>query len=392
MGTYLNSNDKKECCGCRACEQICPKKCIEMVKVEGFLYPQIDKNECINCKLCEKVCQVSQKEKLKHTGKKRTFAAWNAKEKELASSTSGGMFPALSDSIIEDGGIVYGAVLDIGSKEIFIKRAETLNAREAMRKSKYVWSDTTSVYSDIKKELDKGERILFSGTPCQIAGLRSFLRKDYEKLFCVDIICHGMPSNTVFQSYVEYLEEKYQSNLKSFEFRYKKEGVMKSCYRIEFENGIALEEGLGENAYSLTYNSLIAHMPMCNQCPYASKDRVSDITIGDFWGIENIDSENMNHRGTSLVIVNTKKGEELWGKSLKNICFHEENINEAMKYNPALCAPTKRHPWQRAFLKCIEKNGFKKAFTIYVKIGNKPMIIYRIFRKIKEIINRKLGN
>lgn len=392
MGTYLNSNDKNECCGCRACEQICPKKCIRMVKIEGFLYPQINKNDCINCKMCEQICQMNQTEKLKHKEKKSVFAAWNAKEAGIASSTSGGMFPALSDLIIEDGGIVYGAVLEINSKEVLIKRAETLNDREAMRKSKYVWSNTENTYSEIKKELNNGRKVLFSGTPCQVAGLRSFLRRDYEKLFCIDIICHGMPSNIVFQSYVEYLEREYHSGIRKFEFRYKKEGIMKSCYHIEFENGVVLEEGLGENAYSRTYNSLIAHMPMCNQCPYATGDRVSDITIGDFWGIEKIDSKSMNASGTSMVIINTKKGEELWENSLKKISYHEEDINEAMKCNPALCRPNKRHPWKKGFMKCIERDGFKKAFTLYIKIGNKPMIIYRIFRKIKEITNGKLRN
>lgn len=390
METYLKSNKKDQCCGCRACEQICPRQCIRMIRIEGFLYPQINRNMCINCKLCEKVCQLNQKKELKYKGEQTTFAAWNTKKIEVENSTSGGIFPALSNQILEEEGIIYGAVLDINAREVFLKKAETTKHRELMRKSKYVWSDTKRTYSEIQKELENGKKVLFSGTPCQVAGLRSFLQKDYNDLFCIDIICHGMPANIVFTEYVEYLEKKYNSKIKAFEFRHKKEGIMKSCYHIEFENDFILEEELGKNSYSLTYNSLIAHMPMCNKCPYASKDRVSDITIGDFWGIEKIDSKNTNGTGTSLVIVNTLKGKQLWEKASQKVYSYKESIDMAAKYNPAICYPIKRHPWRKQFLNCLKHNGFEKAFILYIKIGNKLMVIYRAIRKINEIISRKL--
>lgn len=381
--SFLNTGDKSYCCGCRACEQICPKHCIKMCEKEGFIYPLIDKKSCIQCGLCEKVCQYNKGgEHFSNVEEQEVYAGWNKDEQVVKNSTSGGVFTALSDVILEQGGVIFGAGFDSGMN-VKIQKAENKNERDIFRGSKYIWSDTQDTYTQVKEILLSGKMVLFAGTPCQISGLRSFLGKRYEGLFCIDLICHGMPSVLVWNEYKKYIEKKYGGRIEVFKFRHRTEGVMESAYYAEFKNGKKMQESLSDNAYSKTYNSLIAHMPACYACQYTRNERVGDVTIGDFWGIEIISPEDTNQNGTSFISVNTKQGKKLFLLAEKKLRVSRRKMSEAVKKNPALHESVKQRPWRKSFFRSIQKYGFFTTYQIYINIGNKVLIPYRVIRKIR---------
>lgn len=387
--SYLNTNNRMFCCSCRACENICPVSCISMIKEEGFIYPHIDKNKCIHCDMCEKVCQYNNTfTSADGSFTQKVYAGWNREVKKVKESTSGAIFSALSDYILENGGTVYGAVFD-EKFNVVIKKTDSFAGRDQMRGSKYVWSDTNSTYRQVKEDLETGKNVLYSGVPCQVSGLRNFLQKNYKNLYCVDLVCHGFPSGEVWSKYVDYLEHKYHAKLVKFEFRHKSKENLHSVYRAEMDNSHVLMQSLSANAYSRTYNSLISHMLSCYNCMYTKKERTGDITLGDFWGIEHISPQNKNALGTSLIMVNSEKGELLLDKINNAIVISKRTIEEAQIKNPALREPVKKHPWRRGFFKSLDKYGFMRTFNIYIRVGNVFLIPYRILRKIKFMIGDK---
>lgn len=220
--------------------------------------------------------------------------------------------------------------------------------------------------------------------------IKVIFEKEYSNLICVDIVCHGVPSELVFKEYKKYLENAYHSKIVEFKFRHLAEGKMQSEYYIKFSDGQTLHEKLGENKYSKTYNSLIAHMPSCNQCPYTGKCRMGDITIGDFWGIEKVNPAQVNANGTSLIIVNSLKGKNVIENIKEEMQLYPHEIEAAIQYNPPLSHPNSRHPWRKGFIKGIEKKGFEDTYKKYIYIGNKVLLVYRVFRKIKNVIMEKI--
>ena len=384
--SYLKNQLQKRCCSCRACEQICPQKCISMEYKNGFLYPKVDRERCVNCGLCYKVCQFSKENEKKYS-LGDVLAGWTKDDDVIMKSTSGGIFPILAMHMIQQGGYVFGAVFN-DNFEVELQGINDPVQIARMQGSKYVRSDTKDTYSKVTSLLGKGVPILYTGTPCQIAGLRSFLVKDYSNLICVDLVCHGMPSEIVFQKYKKYLENKYKSKIEEFRFRNKREGMMKSEYFIKFANGKEIHESLDKNQYSLTYNSLIAHMPSCTDCQYATMERVSDITIGDFWGIENYNAKATNEKGTSVILLNTLKGKEYFKLVQQNCNFFFETAEHAKKNNPPLNHSIKKHPMSEKFLLALEKNSFEPVYKKYIFWGNKWMLFYRLWRKIKGALLR----
>ncbi len=314
----------KNCCGCRACEKICPRKCITLQTINGFFRPVIDPEKCIKCGKCSKVCANMDEEMLEFKSMcTNVYAAWSKKSDIVRDSTSGGIFVELAQTIIEEGGVVFGAAF-VNSVEVKIVSAYTMEELEKMRGAKYVFSDTDSSYLTVKSLLDKGKSVLYSGLPCQIVGLKKFLNKDYPNLYCVDLVCHGVSSQETLKKYVEYLEGKYQSNIVKFQFRTQEERDSEPFYYIEFSNGFGIREPLRKNQYSKVYNSLISHMPACSKCKYKIDYKISDITIGDFWGIDKENYQHYNKLGTSLIITNSYKGEELFNRIHENIVWYKE--------------------------------------------------------------------
>lgn len=382
-GSYLENGRKNRCCSCRACEQACPVHCISMKYEHGFYYPSIDTETCIKCGKCVRVCQFSDKKEEVQAQNPQVYAGWS--KNSFEKSTSGGIFPVLAEYVLKQEGYVFGAAFtpDFHVNLVGTCRKEEL---ENMKGSKYTRSDTQQTYSEVKELLKHGKQVLYSGTPCQIAGLQNFLGKTYDNLICVDLVCHGLPSEIVFQQYIKDLEKEQDSLLTEFRFRNKKQGVMGTEYYMVFQNGTQIREPLNKNKYSLTYNSLIAHMPSCYSCPYASSKRVSDITIGDFWGIEKYNPEATNPDGTSVLIANTEKGMNLLSNASDRLVLIPETMEHAKANNPALHHSIKKHPMSEKFMKEIEKKPFDKVYRKYIFWGNKWMLFYRLARKIKSIL------
>lgn len=382
-GSYLENGKKNRCCSCRACEQACPAHCISMKYENGFYYPSIDTGKCIKCGKCLNVCQFSGKTEDVKGQNTDVYAGWS--KNSFGKSTSGGIFPVLAEYVLKQEGYIFGAVFtsDFHVNIIGTCKQDEL---ENMKGSKYTRSDTQKTYSEVKELLKEGKQILYSGTPCQIAGLKKYLGKTYDNLICVDLICHGLPSEIVFQQYIKYLEKEQNSMIAEFRFRNKKQGVMGSEYYIVFQNGKQMRESLSKNKYSLTYNSLISHMPSCYSCPYASDQRVSDITIGDFWGIEKFNQEAVNGKGTSVIIANTEKGKQVLNQVSDQVILIPETMEHAKSHNPALCHSIKKHPMSERFMREITKKPFDKVYRKYIVWGNKWMLFYRLIRKMKSML------
>ena len=294
-------NDSK-CCGCRACENICPKKAIKMVEnSEGFLYPVVDKEKCVNCGLCKKVCPWINKIKRDNYLEKNICYAAKSKSKILQlKGSSGGIFGTIANYIINNNGLVVGAEMlnDFSVKHSIVDNKKDL---EKLYGSKYVASDLNDVFSEIKKKLSDGKKVLFTGVPCQVAGLLNFLGKNYENLITIDVICHGTPNQKIFKKYIDNMETKKKSKIIKYYFRNKKAGKWGSykALMIIEKNGKKYIKKTHAD-FDPYYNNFLlgnSHRESCYSCPFASSNRVSDITLGDFWGIEKIDDKFYDFNG-----------------------------------------------------------------------------------------------
>lgn len=323
---YLENGDKYKCNGCGICTLVCPKKCIHMEQdKEGFFYPAIDENLCIKCGRCKNICSNCKKN---NNYKQKAFIAINKNEKEREKSASGGMFIILARYVIEKNGIVFGAEYD---SELNVRHgeADTLKKCKNFMGSKYVRSDMTGIYNKVENYLKQDKYVLFTGTPCQCNALKIYLNKEYDKLILCDIICHGNPSPKVFKKYKEELEKNKKIKVKDIKFRSKENGWNNSTPIIEYDNGEKVEDPIFYQAF---ISELISR-PSCYRCPFVSKDRISDFTIGDMWGIEKI-SPNMNdNKGVSLFLVNSDKAIEILSEIEKNIKLEEVDIKLAFSYN-----------------------------------------------------------
>ena len=330
----IRIQEKHNCCGCRACAQICPKGCIKMcADNEGFLYPVIDEESCIQCGLCEKVCPV-----LQNTVKKqevpKAYAAYNLKEDVRLSSSSGGVFTLFAEYVLDQGGAVYGAAMDnIKVKHIRVTDREGL---ELLRGSKYVQSDIGRTYIQAKTDLEAGQTVLFTGTPCQIEGLKAFLRKDYDNLVTMDIICHGVPSPMVWEKYVALQEAFAGAPAERMNFRYKKYGWKAFAMQLEFSDKSEYVRRHGEDLFMKAFLYDLCLRPSCYQCSFKKINRVSDITVADFWEIEDICPEMDDDKGTSLVLIHSQRGSDLFGAVSEKMRYQTVDFAESTKYNPAM--------------------------------------------------------
>lgn len=310
----IRIRNKKLCSGCSACASICPHGCIAMIEDnEGFLYPKIDGKTCVNCGLCDKICHES------HPYEKKDFldvyAAINNNEYTRLKSSSGGLFTSLAESTISKDGIVFGARFD-DSWQVVIDYTDTMDGITAFVGSKYVQARTSTAYKDAERFLKNGREVLFTGTPCQIAGLKHFLRREYENLTTVDFICHGTPSPKVWRRYIKENVQNEYSEIKKILFRDKsQEGWKRFHFTIETENKY-VSSFHWNNHYMKAFLSNISLRPSCFLCMAKEGCSHSDLTIGDFWGINNVTSSFDDNKGVSLVIVNTLKGDRLLNRIL----------------------------------------------------------------------------
>lgn len=326
---------KENCCGCEACKNICPKGAISFSPDEkGDLYPIGSDDLCVNCHLCEKVCPIVNPIVNQISYEPKAYAAWNNNDDERMKSTSGGVFPLLANIILENGGYVVGVQYedDYTVSHTVISQNEEL---KKICKTKYVQSSNNGVYTQIKELLEDNKTVLYSGTPCQVAGLKSFLQKEYENLYTIELFCHGVINQIVFNRYLKSIEKHSKSKITSVEFRNKRNGWSKSATVVSLENGTEYCKS-NEDEYLmgyLRYNLYIR--PSCTYCKYKSFPRVADLSLGDLWGIEKL-FDNHDNKGASAVIVNSEKGALLFKQIEKGLFIKEISIDFLTENNPSL--------------------------------------------------------
>ncbi len=348
----ITISNKKNCCGCGACAQGCPKQCITMsTDKEGFLYPKVDKDVCIDCGLCERVCPELNPNNEREP--KNVLAAINKDESVRLRSSSGGVFYLLAEKFIKEGGVVFGARFD-ENWQVVMDYAETLEGVQAFMGSKYVQARTEKAFNDAKQFLQNGRKVLFSGTPCQIAGLSHFLRKEYDNLLTVDIVCHGTPSPKVWARYLDEVLRECEK-VKDVAFRNKSLGWRNFSFKLAYsekDETLSIQSPAGKNPHMKAFLKNLILRPSCYDCKFKSGKSHSDITLADFWGIWNVNPQMDDDKGTSMVFTNSEKGESAFG-SLK-IDTVESDYETAKKYNSACWKSPVPHPKRSEFFSKFE--------------------------------------
>lgn len=359
---YLETDKKEQCSGCTACMSICPKNAIIMVEDdEGFKYPKIDKSKCINCGMCVKICPNVKKDESNSI--KATYGVKHKSNQERTTSRSGGVFIALSDYILSLDGVVYGAQLN---KDFSVShnRAENKKERDNFKGSKYIQSDMGNIIEQVKQDLVNNRKVLFSGTACQVAGVKSCIPRNLqENLYTCDLICHGVPSKKVFNDFLKFIEKISGKKIKEFNFRDKKFGWAPHYETATFEDGTQLTTQYFRNLF---YGHNILR-PACYECNFANVHRPADITIADFWGIENIAPEFLDEIGVSLTIINNEKGQKWFENSKQDLDFINCNIEECIKATYTLNQPTPRPETREKFWKEYKTKEFKEIVEKYAK-------------------------
>ncbi len=327
--------EEEQCVGCTACKNICPGKCISMVKnLEGFSVPKINSADCFHCGKCYETCPVIN---VKERRVKPVILGMINKCAEIRNeSSSGGVFYELARAIISEGGIVCAASLseeNITVKHVFIDRVEEIGL---CTKSKYVESDLQDVYIRIQAYLKKGKKVLFVGTPCQVYGLSVFLDRDYENLFLVDLFCHGVPSPAVWDEFIDYMQQKYNSRISAVSFRDMSISGWKNFgMRILFENGAEYVDTQDKNPFMFGFLEGYINRQCCYKCRFKKRNRKSDLTLGDFWSVDKYIDKFNDNRGTSLVLVNSKKGVKLIKSVRTSFYIKRESSTDIGKINSA---------------------------------------------------------
>lgn len=384
-----NLVSSEKCTGCSACTNICPQNAIKMIADnEGFLQPVIDETICVNCGLCEQTCPALSSNLSFGSLNPNVYAGWHKLDRII--SSSGGMFSAFSRRILSDGGSVFGASLD-ADFNCYHKEITTIEDLYLLRGSKYMQSKIGMILKVVKARLNEGKKVLFCGTPCQIAGLRNYLKKDYEGLLTIDLTCHGVPSNAVFKSYIDKLQKKLKlteknSRIQKYEFRRRDGWGMFPSYSVD---GPRFTPVYGSNAlYMKAFNKSALFRKSCYSCRYAKIPRIGDITLADFWGIgrhgDPFKYDTM--KGVSLVLANTEKGLNAI-KSLDEETFVEERtLDEALIENHNLTNSSPCHPQRDEIIR-----DFLNEQIPLKKIGNKYGLTNRNLKEIIKEYSSKLG-
>lgn len=369
-----------DCTGCRSCEQNCPQKAISFIEnEEGFLFPTIEEKLCVNCGKCLRSCPQFDNSGLQSEIIRGVYVGLNNNQYDLMTSSSGGIMSAIATYILKNEGIVFGARLDLDTISCYTDQAQSLEELDYLKGSKYVQCNTGDVFSRIENQLKIGKMVLYVAVPCQIAGLKKYLNNEYENLITVDILCHGVPSIKLLRSHISYLEKKYKGNVKELKFRAKDKFPNKSTMRYLIgKKRICL---LGKcDPYYQTFISGIAYRECCYTCNYASTTRVGDITLGDYWGVNNFHKDFDNSKGVSLVIVNTSKGEKVLNEC--DVQLLSSKIENAIPGNGILTGPSKRHPARSVFYQESERTGYIETVKKYVNV--KPILYNKILSLVPQ--------
>lgn len=360
----INKIDDTQCCLCRGCADACPVDAIQFSREkDGFLYPAIDTEKCIGCNRCEQVCPVMKRRINALQNEPKAFAARSKERTVRLQSTSGGIFYEAAMQVLQCGGYVCGAVFDeaFQVRHVVTKDVAVVNK---MCGSKYAQSNNSGIYKEIQALLKDGKRILFSGCPCQCAALKSFLGRDYENLWVLDFVCHGIPSQRMLDDYCKYLEERYHSKIKSLSFRSKEAGWHSSSVKVNFENHKAYCEPIVIDAYMRSFLSGAVMKEACYTCRFKSFTSGSDLTLGDFWGAEVTHPELDDNLGLSAVFTHSEKGMTLLS-SLPNVELVPVPAEEIIRYNQNVVRPSEPSAVRKEFLAYAQVHGFGNAIEYY---------------------------
>lgn len=385
-----NLPDHYLCFGCTACVSICSSGCVKMEKDPyGFRHPVlIHPENCVECGMCERVCPALT-DKVKDDTLPFAYAAMSKNEAVRFESSSGGVFTELARQIIAQKGVVIGAVYDstFEVKHCCIDNEDDLRK---LRGAKYSESDLEDTFAKVSERLSQGQKVLFSGTPCQVAGLKSYIRKDYDNLFCVDFVCHGVPSPMAWKAYVKYrAEQDADGELpRSVNLRSKNTGWSNYRYSNVFEYGngnrhsVLSSDSLFMKLFVGDYISRLS----CENCKFKGYSRVSDITLGDFWGIWDIDSEMDDGKGTSVVLIQSENGRALWNEISDKIKFKEVTLEQASRQNPSMLMSSKANPKREEVLNQIRAGRIDECESLFVQ--PKISMVDRIKVKIKRLLRK----
>lgn len=403
--------DKKDCCGCNACVQRCPKQCIKMQPDnEGFQYPLVDTTLCIDCKLCEKVCPIINDSTPQQPLK--VYAAYNTDEEVRSQSSSGGIYTLLAVATIKEGGVVFGVKFN----EEWIPEfgyTETMEGIAPFRGSKYIQAIVGNAYKQAEDFLKNGRKVLFCGTPCQVSGLNKFLRKEYDNLLTVDIICHGVPSPKVWNMYLREkcyrlmnvndgsnskstgFDSTYYSKIETINFRSKVAGWGKYRFFIKLtdlgenkKESVAISEARNKNEYMRAFLSNIILRPSCYNCPAKQGRSHSDITIADFWGIDVIDPNFNDDKGCGAVLINTTKGAGV--DIISQSIYKEKTFDEIIKYNPSYYKNSIPHRKREEFFNYLDKvDNLSNYISDILTASLRERIIKKIKIYAKSILKKR---
>ncbi|MDP0507271.1 MAG: Coenzyme F420 hydrogenase/dehydrogenase, beta subunit C-terminal domain [Fusobacterium sp. JB019] len=389
--------DKKDCCGCNACKNICPVNCIGMkYDTEGFLFPIVDNSKCINCNACIEVCPSIKQPILNNLLKNpEIIAAYSKDNKNRINSTSGGMFTEIAKQVLKEKGVVFGAKYNKNFKveHSFIENIKNL---EELRQSKYVQSNMGDIYKKVKEFLESKRKVLFAGTPCHIAALKNFLKKDYDNLILVDFLCRGVISPKAYEQFLKSLENEYNSKIKIVWFKNKDKGWHKFSTKIIFENGKEYLKDRYHDVYMRGYlEGNLYIRKSCHNCKYKTLPRNSDVSLGDFWGIEQFKNHLDQDKGTSIFMINSLKGREVFNKIKDNLIYEKATLKDVYRGNSALTVSAglndKIKKDRKEFFDNYLKEDFSELVERILKKSFKEkfiLILRKIINKIKRVVKK----
>lgn len=380
------------CTGCSACFNACPVDALSMAANEqGFAYPKVDYDKCIKCKKCLKVCPSLNPLTVSRDPKPDVYAAWNQDACIRMDSTSGGVFSALAAAVLQRGGYVAGAEYD----EQFRIRHTLIHSNdgiERQRQSKYAQSDLGTIFREIRLLLDQGELVLFCGTPCQSAGLQSYLMREYDNLFCCDFICRGVISPKVYYKFLKDMKPNIGASLKRVHFKNKDYGWNRFSTKLLFSDGSTYQKDRNEDYYMRGYLHHNLYLrDCCYRCDYKTLPRVSDMSLGDFWGIGNYDPSLDNEKGTSVVIVNSEKGRLLLSWAKDALALSERTLEEVLSGNSCLLNSASVGPHRDYFFKHMDRCRFDTLIRRIDRKTQKLSLTDRLLR-FGSMLKRRLLN
>lgn len=375
---------KEMCTGCWACTQICPRHCIDMrADQEGFLYPTVDHEKCVSCGLCTKVCPVIHQRTPNE--QEIAYAARSKDAQRVANSSSGGLFSTIAEHVIQQGGVVFGAALD-GDQTVRHMKAETKEELVQLMGSKYVQSEIGRSYELAKKFLDEGRMVYFTGAPCQIEGLLNYVGRMYEKLITQDFICHGVPSPKVWKRYIDYQSKKYGSALIGAYFRDKSIGWKEFSIKLIFQSGAVYVRSLRKDWFMRGFLSDLCLRPSCYNCAFKGVERPSDITLADFWGVEEVCPEMYNSQGVSLVYLHTGKAKQLFGEICGQLIYQKVDSQKAMQHNSAMIKSPAKPEKRSEFMNALQEEPYIRVMKKYCR---RPFNLKRTLWKVKQSLLKK---